>query len=90
MSPRSSLTIIELAGTGPAPFASVLLTDMGANIIRIDRARGDEPGLRLPYRLNIMNRGRRSVAVNLKSKACPLSTTPSPRDRNRPRMPASS
>ena len=69
MGPLAGITIIELAGIGPAPFASMLLSDMGANIIRIDRARGDEPGLRLPYRLNIMNRGRRSVSVNLKSKA---------------------
>ena len=69
MGPLAGVTIIELAGIGPAPFASMLLADMGANIIRIDRARGDEPGIRLPYRLNVMNRGRRSLSVNLKSPA---------------------
>ena len=69
MGPLAGVTIIELAGIGPAPFASMLLADMGANIIRIDRARGAEPGIRLPYRLNVMNRGRRSLSVNLKSPA---------------------
>ena len=69
MGPLAGVTIIELAGIGPAPFASMLLADMGANLIRIDRARGDEPGIRLPYRLNVMNRGRRSLSVNLKSPA---------------------
>ncbi|MSQ68906.1 MAG: CoA transferase [Gammaproteobacteria bacterium] len=69
MGPLAGVTIIELAGIGPAPFCSMLLADMGANIIRIDRARGDEPGIRLPYRMNVMNRGRRSLSVNLKSPA---------------------
>ena len=68
MGPLAGITIIELAGIGPAPFACMLLADMGATVLRIDRARGDEPGLRLPYRLNVMTRGRRSVAVNLKAK----------------------
>jgi alpha-methylacyl-CoA racemase len=69
MGPLAGITIIELAGIGPGPFAAMLLSDMGANIIRIDRAAGDEPGIRVPYRMNVMNRGRRSVAVNLKSPA---------------------
>ena len=69
MGPLAGITIIELAGIGPGPFAAMLLSDMGANVIRIDRARGDEPGIRVPYRMNVMNRGRRSVAVNLKSPA---------------------
>ncbi len=69
MGPLAGLTVIELAGIGPGPFAAMMLSDMGANVIRIDRARGDEPGVRVPYRMNVMNRGRRSVAVNLKSPA---------------------
>ncbi len=69
MGPLAGITIIELAGIGPGPFCAMLLSDMGANVIRIDRAAGDEPGIRVPYRMNVMNRGRRSVAVNLKSPA---------------------
>ena len=69
MGPLAGITIIELAGIGPGPFCAMLLADMGANVIRIDRAPGDEPGIRVPYRMNVMNRGRRSVAVNLKSPA---------------------
>jgi len=69
MGPLAGITVIELAGIGPGPFAAMMLADMGANVIRIDRARGDEPGVRVPYRMNVMNRGRRSVAVNLKSPA---------------------
>lgn len=69
MGPLAGITVIELAGIGPGPFAAMMLSDMGANVIRIDRARGDEPGVRVPYRMNVMNRGRRSVAVNLKSPA---------------------
>ncbi len=69
MGPLAGVTIIELAGIGPAPFASMLLSDMGANIIRIDRAPGQEPGIHIPYRKNVMNRGRRSLVVNLKSPA---------------------
>lgn len=69
MGPLAGITVIELAGIGPGPFAAMMLADMGANVIRVDRARGDEPGVRVPYRMNVMNRGRRSVAVNLKSPA---------------------
>ncbi|MGE3771958.1 MAG: CaiB/BaiF CoA transferase family protein [Gammaproteobacteria bacterium] len=69
MGPLAGITVIELAGIGPGPFAAMMLSDMGANVIRIDRARGDEPGVHVPYRMNVMNRGRRSVAVNLKSPA---------------------
>ena len=69
MGPLAGINVIELAGIGPGPFCAMLLADMGANVIRIDRARGDEPGIHVPYRMNVMNRGRRSVAVNLKSPA---------------------
>ncbi len=69
MGPLAGIKIIELAGIGPGPFAAMLLADMGATVIRIDRTQKADLGVDLPPRMNVMNRGRRSVAVDLKSKA---------------------
>ncbi len=69
MGPLAGIKIIELAGIGPGPFAAMLLADMGATVIRIDRTQKADLGVDLPPRMNVMNRGRRSLAVNLKSAA---------------------
>ena len=58
--PLVGVRIIEFAGIGPGPFCGMLLADMGADVVRIDRA--DSVG-QAP---DIMNRGKRSVAINLK------------------------
>ncbi len=64
--PLEGVRIIELAGLGPAPFAGMMLSDAGADIIRIDRAdRATFPPREEPH-VDLMNRGRRSVAVDLK------------------------
>ena len=64
--PLDGVRIIELAGLGPAPFAGMMLADAGADIIRIDRAdRATYPPRQEPH-VDLMNRGRRSVAVDLK------------------------
>jgi alpha-methylacyl-CoA racemase len=55
--------VIEIAGIGPAPFAAMMLADMGADVIRVDRV--DPAGLQLPHP-DMMSRGRRSIAVDLK------------------------
>ncbi len=68
MGPLAGIKIIELAGIGPGPFAAMLLADMGATVIRVDRKQKADLGIDMPPRLNVMNRGRRSVAVDLKSK----------------------
>ena len=65
MGPLAGVKIIELAGIGPGPFCGMMLADMGAEVIRIDRAGGGLGGA-IPN--DIMNRGRRSIAVNLKSQ----------------------
>jgi len=59
--PLSGIKIVEFAGIGPGPFCAMLLSDMGAEIIRIDRkgARGGSPA-------DIGSRGRKSVALDLK------------------------
>ena len=64
--PLEGIRIVELAGLGPAPFAGMMLADAGADIIRIDRYdRAMYPPLAEPH-VDLMNRGRRSVAVDLK------------------------
>ncbi|WP_334163105.1 CaiB/BaiF CoA transferase family protein [Phenylobacterium sp.] len=62
--PLSGLKVIEFAGIGPGPFCGMLLSDLGADVIRIDRkgGRGGAPS-------DITARGRRSVALDLKSPA---------------------
>ena len=65
--PLSGVKIVEIAGIGPGPFAALMLADMGAEVVRVDRAqavRGDAPDT--PY-WDLLNRGRRSIAVDLKS-----------------------
>jgi len=64
--PLEGVRIIELAGLGPAPFAGMMLADAGADIIRIDRAdKATYPPREEPH-VDLLNRGRRSVAVDLK------------------------
>ncbi len=64
--PLEGVRIIELAGLGPAPFAGMMLADAGADIIRIDRSeRATYPPNTEPH-VDLMNRGRRSVAADLK------------------------
>jgi alpha-methylacyl-CoA racemase len=60
--PLHGVRIVELAGIGPAPFAAMVLADLGADIVRVDRAGGGSGFARM----DVMNRGRRSVAVDLK------------------------
>ncbi len=60
--PLSGVKIVEFAGIGPAPFCGMLLSDLGADVVRIDRAGRDRPG----NPTDIGSRGRRSIALNLK------------------------
>ncbi len=62
--PLEGVRMLEFAGIGPAPFAAMLLADMGAEIIRIDR-----PGGADPWTKRIIRRNRRSVIANLKDPA---------------------
>ncbi len=69
MGPLTGLKIIEFAGLGPAPYCCMLLSDMGAEVVTIDRkAPGWKPAQAEDgNRFNIWNRGRKSVAMNLKA-----------------------
>jgi alpha-methylacyl-CoA racemase len=60
--PLRGLRVVELAGIGPGPFCAMLLADLGAEVLRVDR-----PGPPSPQaRQQLLNRGRRSVIVDLK------------------------
>lgn len=64
--PLAGLRIIEIAGIGPGPFAGMLLADMGAEVIRVDRPGG---GLFSGQRteLDFLNRGKRALCADLKN-----------------------
>ena len=62
MGPLNGYTVLELAGIGPAPMGGMILADMGAEVIRIDRA-GTPPSLQMK---DVSTRGKKSVALNLK------------------------
>ncbi len=67
MGPLSGVKVLEVAGIGPGPFAAMMLADMGAEVLRIDRAgsvRGGDPN---QPPLDLLARGRRSVGIDLKS-----------------------
>ena len=67
MGPLQGVTIIELAGIGPGPFCAMMLSDMGADVIRVDRAgavRGGDPNV---PPIDVLGRGRRSIGIDLKS-----------------------
>ena len=66
MGPLKGLTIIEIAGIGPGPFAAMLLADMGANVIRVERPGGSMFTAAHNPRLDFLNRGKRCISINLK------------------------
>ncbi|MDP4789363.1 MAG: CoA transferase [Haliea sp.] len=62
MGPLNGFTVIELAGIGPAPMGGMMLADMGAEVIRIERANGGD----LKQLRDVSARGKKSVVINLK------------------------
>ena len=67
MGPLSGIKVIELAGIGPGPFTSMMLSDLGAEVVRVDRPDPGELSAHQDHRKDLLLRGRRSVAVNLKN-----------------------
>ena len=64
MGPLKGLKIVEMAGIGPGPFCGMVLADLGAEVIRVDRASAKGTG----SRQEASNRGKKSIAVDLKAK----------------------
>ena len=64
--PLSGIKVIELAGIGPGPMCAMLLSDLGAEVVRVDRQTPADLGVDRGRKHNVLNRGRRSIAVDLK------------------------
>ena len=65
--PLSGVRILELEAIGPAPFAGMLLADMGADVLVVDRPASSDLGLKRERWYDVMMRGKRSVTLDLKS-----------------------
>ena len=66
MGTLSGYKIVEFAGIGPAPMCAMLLADMGAEVLRIDRAEDAALGISMEAKYSLLSRGRKSVAIDLK------------------------
>jgi alpha-methylacyl-CoA racemase len=69
MGPLAGLRVIEIAGRGPGPLAGMMLSDLGAHVVRVDRADDTGRPEAPDDRLELVNRGRRSIALDLKQPA---------------------
>ncbi|MEU1281335.1 CaiB/BaiF CoA-transferase family protein [Streptomyces sp. NPDC005805] len=67
--PLAGVRVVELAGIGPGPFAAMLLADLGADVVRVDRPGG--PGLGIDPARDLTNRNKRSVLIDLKAEDGP-------------------
>lgn len=66
MGPLKGLRVVEIAGVGPAPMCCMLLADLGATVLRIDRQTPSNLGRPRPLRYNLPFRGRKAIALDLK------------------------
>ena len=67
MGPLNGYKIVEIAGIGPGQFCGMLLADMGAQLIRVDRPSTGDLGIEMPAKYNLMNRSRPVIGVDLKA-----------------------
>ncbi|MBB5414693.1 CaiB/BaiF CoA transferase family protein [Paraburkholderia atlantica] len=66
MGPLAGVRIVELAGIGPGPMAAMLLADLGATVLRIERRQPVKLGIERPLRYNLLLRNRKTIALDLK------------------------
>jgi alpha-methylacyl-CoA racemase len=66
MGPLTGFRIVEIAGIGPAPMCAMLLADLGATVLRVERMQPSGLGIDQPTRFDLLNRSRHAVAVDLK------------------------
>jgi alpha-methylacyl-CoA racemase len=69
MGPLHGVKIIEMAGIGPGQFCGMLLADLGAEVLRLERPGSGPSGFDIPDEFNLMNRGRSKLEIDLKSAA---------------------
>lgn len=69
MGPLAGLRIVELAGIGAGPHCAMMLADMGAEVVRVDRPAASGLGVPIDPKFDLVLRGRRSLAIDLKSEA---------------------
>lgn len=67
MGPLNGFKVIELASVGPVPMCGMLLADLGAHVIRVDRVHAADLGLRRDPAFEFSSRGKRSISVDLKN-----------------------
>lgn len=67
--PLAGVRVVELAGIGPGPFAAMLLADLGADVVRVDRPGPSPLGTEPAY--DVTNRNKRSVLIDLKAPGGP-------------------
>lgn len=65
--PLGSVTVVELGGIGPAPYAGMVLADMGARVIKVERVDAAAELIPAPRETEIMERGKESIGLDLKS-----------------------
>jgi alpha-methylacyl-CoA racemase len=64
--PLRDVRVLEMTGLGPCPFAGMILADMGADVVRVDRSSTGGLPLGLPIERDVISRGKRSVVIDLK------------------------
>ncbi|UDQ91056.1 CoA transferase [Xanthobacter autotrophicus] len=69
MGPLKGIKIVELAGIGPGPMCAMLLAELGATVLRVERRAPVKLGIERPLKYNLLLRGRPQIAVDLKEKA---------------------
>ena len=69
MGPLKGIKIVELAGIGPGPMCAMLLAELGATVLRVERRAPVKLGIQRPLKYNLLLRGRPQIAVDLKEKA---------------------
>lgn len=69
MGPLQGIRIVELAGIGPGPMACMLLADLGATVLRIDRTEAADLGVKRPAKYNLLLRNRQCAMLDLKQPA---------------------
>ncbi|MCH1614284.1 MAG: CoA transferase [Acidimicrobiales bacterium] len=67
MGPLTGIRVVELAGIGPGPFCAMLLADLGAEVIRVDRSSQVDIGIDNGRKYSVLNRSRKSISVDLKN-----------------------